>query len=147
MCEIKLDLKDYKGAKIYADKADECCRTNKENYFLGDWASFLDRVNEHIRTTSQNVFVFLKAFPLIDPSDQKQIGPITQKHNKFKETVLKNMKSEHKVIQVKFDTLTRENLAMIKTHGCRVLHLSSEEAKSDQLWAEGKLLTASTNIC
>lgn len=36
MCEIKLDLKDYKGAKIYADKADECCRTNKENYFLGD---------------------------------------------------------------------------------------------------------------
>lgn len=93
----------------------------------------LDRVNEYLRTRSRNVFIFLKAFPLVDPNDVQHIGPITHKNNSFKDNVMKNMKGENKIIQVKFDILSRENLKTIKTNGCRVLHLSSEEAKVDKL--------------
>ena len=98
----------------------------------------MDRVNESIRITSLNVFVFLKAFPLADVENQIQVGPITQKHNNFKNCVIQNMKKEKKIIQVKFDILTRESLKLIKNHGCRVLHLSSDEFRDLQLWAEGK---------
>lgn len=115
--ELKLSCKKYIEAKSYAQKADEICRERKESYFVGDCVSLLDRVNEHIRATSLNVFVFLKSFPLVDPHCNMHIGPITQKHNNFKEAVLLNMKNENKVIQVKFDVLTRESLECIKSHG------------------------------
>ena len=77
----------------------------------------MDRINENIRKKSLNVFVFLKAFPLVDLNNNYQIGSITQKHNNFKEIVVQNMKKENKIIQVKFDILTRENLTTIKDHG------------------------------
>ena len=136
--EIKLNIKELTEAKKYAEKADEVWRTNKESYFLSEWVSLLDRVNENIRITSLNVFVFLKAFPLTDLVNQTQVGPVTQRHNNFKSCVIQNMKKESKVIQVKFDVLTRESLKLIKNHGCRVLHLSSDEFRDLQLWAEGK---------
>jgi len=83
--------------------------------------------------TSRNVFIFLKAFPLVDPNDREHIGPITQKNNYFKDNVVKNMKGENKILQVKFDILTRDTLKNIRDHGCRVLHLSSEDAKLEHL--------------
>ena len=89
----------------------------------------LTRVNENIRANSLKVFIFLKAFPLVDPYDKGHIGSITQKSSNFKTTVIKNFKNEKKVIEVKFDVLTREALEQIKNHGCRVLHLSSDEAR------------------
>ena len=64
--QIKLINKDLKEAKRYADITDELWRKHQENYFLSEWVSLLDRVNESISLTSLNVFVFLKAFPLID---------------------------------------------------------------------------------
>lgn len=136
--KIKFIKNEHQEAKLYAEKATELCKTHKENYFIGECVSLLDRINENIRRTSLNVFVFLKAFPLVDPKDTTHVGPITQKHNKFKANILKNMKNEKKVLQVKFDILTRENLQTIKAHGCRVLHLCSDESRPDQLCAEGK---------
>ena len=115
--EVKLHLHEYSEAKIYAEKADNICQTTNENYFRADCVSLLDRVNENIRKKSLNVFVFLKSFPLVDPNDNMHIGPITQKHNNFKDIVLDSMRREKKVLQVKFDVLTRENLQTIKTHG------------------------------
>ena len=135
--QLKLRLEDYYTAKEYAEKANEICNKHNENYFQGDWVSLLDRVNEQIRMTSRNVFIFLKAFPLVDPNDREHIGPITQKNNYFKDNVVKNMKGENKILQVKFDILTRDTLKNIRDHGCRVLHLSSEDAKLEHLWAEG----------
>ena len=73
--------------------------------------------------------MFLKAFPLVDPNDKGHIGSITQKNSNFKATVIRNFKNEKKAIEVKFDILTRETLDQIKNHGCRVLHLSSDEAR------------------
>ena len=130
--------KELKEAKFYADQADEIWRNFGENYFLSEWVSLLDRVNENIRQTSRNVFVFLKAFPLINLENDEPVGPITQIHNNFKDLVFRNMKNEKKIIRVKFDILTRENLKSIKNHGWRVLHLSSDEFRDLQLWAEGK---------
>ena len=136
--QIKLINKDLKEAKRYADITDELWRKHQENYFLSEWVSLLDRVNESISLTSLNVFVFLKAFPLIDLKNNIPVGPITQKHNNFKELVSKNIKNENKIIRVKFDVLTRESLKSIKNHGWRVLHLSSDEYRDLQLCAEGK---------
>ena len=122
----------------YSDTADEICKTYKESYFIPECVLLQDRILESIRQTSLNVFVFLKAFPLVDLVNRWRIGPMTQKHNNFKEWVLESMKNENKILQVKFDVLTRDNLKSIKNYGWRVLHLSSDEYRDLELCAEGK---------
>ena len=134
----QVNIKELTEVKKYAEKADEVWRSNKRSYLLSEWVSLLNRVNENIRITSLNVFVFLKAFPLTDLVNQTHVGTVTQRHNNFKSCVIQNMRRENKVTQVKFDVLTRESLKLIKNHGCRVLHLSSDEFRDLQLWAERK---------
>lgn len=133
LSELELNLKHYDKAKGYAETAHNICRGNNETYFLAECLSLLTRINENIRSTSMNVFVFLKAFPLVDPNDLVHIGPITQKNNNFKSNVIDHITKEKKVIQLKFDVLTRESLNTIKNHGCRVLHLSSDEHRESAL--------------
>jgi len=47
------------------------------------------------------------------------------------------MDDSQKEIQVKFDNLTRDSIKEIRTTGCRVLHLSSDEYDEDNLCVEG----------
>lgn len=136
--KVYLIENELKEAKIFAQKAKEITETHTQTYFSGRCATLLDRINENIRRTSMNAFVFLKAYPLVHPDDYSHVGPITQSGSTFKNDITKILSSQNKALQIKFDILNRENLRAIKQYGCRVLHLASDQTDPNYLCAEGK---------
>jgi hypothetical protein len=64
-------------------------------------------------------------------------GSFTRHVNTFRNRIIDGFDKSKKVINVKFDSLTREVLGFIKKYGCRVLHLSSDVFKPDYLCIEG----------
>ncbi len=48
------------------------------------------------------------------------------------------LRKQNKVVNLKFDVLSREMLEYVKMYGCRVLHISSDVYHVDCLCIEGK---------
>ena len=66
------------------------------------------------------------------------VGPFTRYPSDFRKRVIDSIKGENKVVNVKFDLLTRELLDYVRNYGCRVLHISSDVFSPDHLCIEGK---------
>jgi hypothetical protein len=91
-----------------------------------------------IRNASVNVFVFLKAWPIIDPKTGSNIGPFTRESSTFKQDLCTTIEKYEKIVQVRFDVLNRYTINQLKQQGCRVLHLCSTYFDDVCLCVEGK---------
>jgi hypothetical protein len=65
------------------------------------------------------------------------VGNFTRHINEFRNNLKKSFSELNKVINTRFETLTKDVLEYIKEHGCRVLHLSSDVFKDGFLCIEG----------
>ena len=119
-------------AKAIAERIED--RKNANKYTI-----ILNEILHKIHIKASNVFIFAKAFPLVEVKgkDLLQVGSITRHVNSFRNRVLEGFRKQNKEVNVKFDSLTREVLTFIKNFGCRVLHLSSDVFKPDHLCIEG----------
>jgi len=101
----------------------------------------LNKILDQIRINSNNVFLFAKAFPLVQKVGEGQfthVGTFTRYSNDFRKKLVDQIKPLKKVVNLKFDILSREILEYIKIFGCRVLHISSDVYLSDKLCIEGE---------
>lgn len=71
-------------AKQYSEKALAIAVSKGDKIIEGHCRSILGRVNEKIWAASLYVFVFLKAWPVIDLETNENIGPFTVASNTFK---------------------------------------------------------------
>jgi hypothetical protein len=138
MAELMLQTDNCGRAKDCGEKALEISIQREDKTTEGHCRSIIGRVNEKIRAASLNVFIFLKAWPILDSESQENLGPMTRVSNTFKIDVMRAISQTHKIVQVKFDTLTRKTLQQLKTSGCRVLQLSSDVWQDDCLCVEGR---------
>lgn len=76
-------------AKQYAEKALKIAHSKNDKTIEGQCWSILGWVNEKIRTQSLNVFVFLKAWPIINADTHENVGPFTRITSNFKEDLCK----------------------------------------------------------
>lgn len=85
------------------------------------------------------MFIFAKAFPLVESTQKGTsfVGAFTRHINLFRNNLRESFNELNKVINVKFETLTRDILEYVRDKGCRVLHLSSDVFKDDYLCIEG----------
>ena len=87
------------------------------------------------------MFLFAKAFPLVKKRDEDgrycMVGNFTRHINEFRNNLKKSFSELNKVINTRFETLTKDVLEYIREHGCRVLHLSSDVFKDGFLCIEG----------
>ena len=93
-----------------------------------------------MRSTSNNLFTFAKAWPLVTMSEQGpvSIGEITRStfdlagkiHNSFGSTGME--------LQVNFDLLTESFLKRVAKYGTRLLHVTSDLVSEDHLCVEGQ---------
>ena len=66
------------------------------------------------------------------------VGTFTRYPNNFRRRIHNELKKQKKVVNIKFDNLTRDQLEYVRTYGCRVLHISSDVYNPDYLCIEGK---------
>ena len=92
------------------------------------------------RTTSNNLFTFAKAWPLVAKTSY---GPpesveITRSIFDMQNKIHSIFDETNKEIQVNFDILDRKLLQRVAKYGTRVLHLTSDKHKPDKLYIEGE---------
>jgi hypothetical protein len=101
----------------------------------------LNKILHKIRIKSNNVFVFAKAFPIVEvmgnENPVKMVGTFTRYPSDFRKRVHDEARKLQKIVNLKFDSLKRQNLDYLKSYGCRVLHISSDVYKKDCLCLEG----------
>lgn len=128
-------------AKMLIEEALQVSRRIQDNHQEALCSEILNQILDKIRIHSNNVFIFAKAFPLVEvlgDDNIRVVGTFTKYPSDFRKRVLTEVKKQNKIINVKFDVLTRELLEYVKTYGCRVLHLSSDVYNPDYLCIEGK---------
>ena len=88
------------------------------------------------------MFIFAKAFPIVEvlanQDNVRMVGTFTRYPSDFRRRIINEVKKLNKVVNLKFDVLTRDLLDYVNTYGCRVLHLSSDVFTPDHLCIEGK---------
>ena len=75
---------------------------------------------------------------VISRDNIKVVGTFTRYPSDFRRRIFNEMKKQNKVVNLKFDVLTRDLLEYVKNYGCRVLHLSSDVFTPEHLCIEGK---------
>jgi hypothetical protein len=130
----------YLRAKDKIEKAKAIAERINDRQSLLNYTSILNDILHKIHIKACNVFIFAKAFPLVEVKENNILiaGSLTRHVNSFRNRVLEGFREQKKEVNVKFDSLTKEVLDFIKNFGCRVLHLSSDVFKSDHLCIEGR---------
>ena len=119
-------------AKALIEKAREICENIKDIQNMAICTNVLNEIFDDIRLNASNVFIFAKAFPLVELKEDgkpSMVGTLTRHINEFRNNLKRNFTELDKVINVRFDTLTLDVLEYVRDHGCRVLHLSSDVFK------------------
>ena len=92
-----------------------------------------------IQRKSRNVLSFFKAFPLVKKKingEFTRAGALTRFPSKFREDLLQALSDVGKVINIRMDVATRNNIKQCIESGTRILHISSEEFSEDALYLE-----------
>ncbi len=118
----------YLRAKDKIEKAKAIAERINDRESALNYTSILNDILHKIHIKASNVFIFAKAFPLVEVKGKDLLiaGSLTRHVNSFRNRVLEGFRELKKEVNVKFDSLNREVLEFIKNFGCRVLHLSSD---------------------
>jgi len=140
LAELLFMQEKYFEAKKMISDAIKIMKQNNDQHQQALSSIILDKILDKIRIRSHNVFIFAKAFPQVKVKgyDVIPIGMTTRFSSDFRQRILQMFKEKKRVVNIKFDTLTRETIRQISLSGCRVLHLSSDFQDFDHLCVEGK---------
>jgi hypothetical protein len=108
---------------------------------MAQCTAVLNQIFDEIRLNASNVFIFAKAFPLVEKNPDgtyRMVSTFTRHINEFRNNLKSSFINLRKVINTRFDTLTEDVLEYVRDHGCRVLHLSSDYFKDGHLCIEGE---------
>lgn len=99
-----------------------------------------DEIMHEFRASSNNLFTFAKAFPLVYEENEaiKPIDDVCRSKFELRSKIMRNFEESKKEVQIKFDTLTENLLKYVGKVGTRVLHLTSDCIDSDMLILEAE---------
>jgi hypothetical protein len=138
--ELKYSEDSLLKAKNKIEMAKEIAERINDHQSRQEYTKILNEILHKIHIKASNVFIFAKAFPLVEDNGSNEItmaGSFTRHMNAFRTNLISGFEELNKVVNVKFDSLNREVLDYIKKFGCRVLHLSSDVYREDHLCIEG----------
>eukprot|EP00347_Sterkiella_histriomuscorum_P024050 403332474 len=138
---LKFRLGEYFEAKMHIEDALNLSKKIQDNHQEALCSDLLNQILDKISIHSNNVFIFAKAFPLVEVLSKETVrvvGTFTRYPQDFRKRILTEVKKINKVVNLKFDVLSRELLEYVKTYGCRVFHVSSDVYHPDYLCIEGK---------
>ncbi|CDW81385.1 UNKNOWN [Stylonychia lemnae] len=138
---LKYRQDDWYDAKQHIEDGLNIARKIQDTHQEALCSEILNQVLDKIRIHSNNVFIFAKAFPLVEVLSSKTVrvvGTFTRYPQDFRKRIFSEVKKLNKVVNLKFDILSLELLNYVKNYGCRVLHISSDVYSPDHLCIEGK---------
>jgi hypothetical protein len=96
----------------------------EENQHLPLWReskSIYERINKQLRKAYSRVFIFMKAYPLVEKAESHkfrlvQAGRLTKLASSFRKKIFNNISRKKKKITLKFEILTYNNLLEVRSY-------------------------------
>ena len=149
--EKEKELRNLEKARDLAELSNVLAQRLKNKTLESEVKNLLSDIFDLMEVETKNIFVFIKAHPLIkvtlpntnlnseQEDSEVHAGSIISQVSEFRNKLMENLKKYNKEIYLKFDYLTKKSFEEVMKKGGRILHLAGDDYnKIGSLFVEGK---------